>query len=220
MANNIVRNQVVGDIAFHTWSDQGQFKMAGFNLINNEWTIYDTPIDGITPPPGEYMDFSINDKYYLAGAELWEYNPPTNSWTNISITPPDINISGEHSAFQISSKIYSFIDGQIIIYDPITDIWTTGATYGTNLVFDSYSTIAINNKLHLIAPNADQSQTTYSEYNPIADSWTLLETQYDRTHNGITMPFSIGNTAYIHYEFYLEADPPYNYSNFWAYTPE
>ncbi|MFZ2286843.1 MAG: hypothetical protein WAV93_07655 [Bacteroidales bacterium] len=93
------------------------------------------------PGEGSSMNapaFDINGRAYVPAAEeMYEYNPPTNSWTKESY-PTELGYFASGVAFSIGDKGYIGIGwihqngnntAMLFEYDPATDRWTRKADF-------------------------------------------------------------------------------------------
>jgi N-acetylneuraminic acid mutarotase len=102
---------------------------------------------------------------------LLRYNPNTDTWKRLSLTPHDPWLAA--GGF-IGSKFYisnEFASNGTDIYDVATGLWTTGATRPTRLCAGAYTTFKA--KLYQVGcSNEDGLIPPMLVYDPAVDAWS------------------------------------------------
>ena len=162
--------------------------------------------------------FSIGGKGYVCTgggtADLWEYNPNTDQWTQKTNFP-----GGGRSyavGFSIGNKGYVGLGGAIDFweYNPANDTWLQKADFPGGSTNNSGFSIGTKGYA--------SSGISFWEFNPLIDSWQAKAPIPDTLAVSNRFDFSIGNKGYLGGGTYPVNDFPRfeSYSNkFYEYNP-
>lgn len=223
---SFIQNQVVGNQAIHSWIDGSEIKVAALDLDNNTWTAFPAPTSGLTPSLSGHIDFVHNDKYYIISSEVWEYDLITFNWTQKANVPVEYFIDTDNSATTIDNSVFIVSEGNLLIYDVITDTWSTSpslmnsSTITNSGVSFEQSTINIDGKLYLITANVQNTGTIIAEYDPVTDSWSDFLTFNTRLFESLKFLFALDGKAFMYNYQNTEISAFFSQTDFWAYTPE
>lgn len=134
--------------------------------------------------------------------DLWEYNAPTNNWTQKSGFPGGgIYFS---TGFSLNSKGYlcggkmgpNFYSNSLWEYDPISDFWFSRPNFPGGVRYQM-SSFTINDKAYVgLGADNDLYQNDIYEYNPSTSNWTQKADLAGSNRAGATA-FSLGQRGFI-----------------------
>jgi len=192
------------------------------------------------PMPSDYyigrdqqQGFAINGKGYLFCGrldsreltdiyppDLWEFDPPTNTWTQKANYPGAGNIMGCN--FVIGSKVYVCVYNQCWAWDQTTNTWTARASIPTDRRTNS-TAFAINGKGYVgLGEDEDdpnlRKMKDWWEYDPIADQWTK-KGNFPGGARYYAAGFVVGNYGYVCGGYKAApGNDPWQY-DLWQYDP-
>jgi len=178
------------------------------------------------------VGFSIGSKGYIATgrhiespafppfpllANLWEYDPATDTWTRKANLPAATRQGAV--GFSIGNKGYVatgvLADGtlskELFEYDPATDTWTQKADFpgdGT-----SWATSFVLNGTGIVGGGS--SSGAYYSYNPYTNTWSQIADHPD--HELFMHGFSLGQYGFTFLNTNICCDVIHNH--FWKYIP-
>ena len=214
---------------FDNTSDDSHNDFWGFDPKQNTWSREaDFPGD----PRRGAVGFSINGKGYLGLGyhdmhgtvyhyehDIWEYDPLSNTWTEIPSFEQNII---NPMVFVANDKAYIVYGVKLWMFDPLDYTWEQKADYpGKSFEGIAFS---IDNKGYVGTGDlgGDNYTNSFWEYDPLTDEWTKLSSHY-LLYRDKAVGFSINNIGYIgtgstgtlrgldHYR---------HYKDFWKYIPE
>ena len=142
---------------------------------------------------------SLNGKAYVFGGrdasgaylnDLWQYDPQTDTWTNIGTTPlkPRVN----PSVIAYNGALYiglGFAKGSIYDrannlqdwwrWDPATHKWDSLAAYPTKTTNEA-TTFVVNDRIYAIYGASDGFSREIHYYEPKNNTWTSVPDNYHR----------------------------------------
>ena len=153
--------------------------------------------------------------------EFFEYNPNTNTWTQLSDFPgtPRTGAAG----FSINGKGYigtgrddNGNTNDFWEYDPLTNLWTQKANYPPGN-YEAATGFSIGDKGYIgLGLSWSTAQRTFYEYDPLTDTWTQKADFPVATGRHTAVGFSIDDKGYVgtgyHSGFTRNND-------FWEYDP-
>jgi len=160
----------------NTWTDKGFFPGAV------RLRTYSFVIGGKAYVVGGYYYGGLNFK------DVWEYDPATNVWTQKSDFPPGYGGRAGGASFTINGKgyivggyhynqgnpSYPSYNNEVFEYNPVTDSWTSKASYPGNIDLWGHNAAAA----FVIGSSAYVSLngTNFFKYNPASNAWTSAAT--------------------------------------------
>ncbi|MEP7109701.1 MAG: kelch repeat-containing protein [Ferruginibacter sp.] len=160
--------------------------------------------------------FSIGSKGYIAGANFWEFDPSTNTWTQKA----DYGGGGE-IGFSIGTKGYILNGGSTDFweYDPATNVWSKKADFAGAVRWKAVG-FSIGNKGY-VGTGTDGSfgfvgiKKDFWEFDPATNTWAQ-KADFSGTARESAIGFSIGNKGYIG----TGASSAVDFKNdFWEFDP-
>lgn len=183
------------DTATHAWTQKGTIPGGGIR--------------------GWSFSFALNGKGYMIGgdstgnfnecAQVWMYNPDSNTWTHKGNFPGGPRDAGFCFAIHDTGYLGCGFDGMNVYndmwkYNPATDTWTQLDTvpFG-NLLFPS--TFVINNKGYVTVGEINTATSAYEvntnwEYEPTTDSWAQ-KANFPGTARQTAFSFSLNGMGYV-----------------------
>lgn len=147
-------------------------------------------LSGSPNPRHEAGYVGVNGKFYLLGGRRIQavniYDPISKTWTNGQAPPLELH---HFQPLAYQGKIYAIgaMTGQypgetpvpnVIIYDPATDTWSTGASIPADRRRGGAGLVLYNNKFYLVCGIIDGHRSGHVNwldlYDPSDDSWQVL----------------------------------------------
>lgn len=145
---------------------------------------------------------AIDGKLYMAGGssnygksahvkDVWCYTPETDSWVRKADMPVP---RSQHAAVAIGTKLYitagknsdnSTNRRTTLIYDTLTDTWTTGAVIPVNERI-GHTMAVINDYLYVHGGFTSGNLRDLLRYDTLSDSWVTLATNTQARVNHVT----------------------------------
>ncbi len=205
-------------VSFFLYFATGSFQPAFAQQSTGAWYVENTA--GASPEKRHESAFAqVGDKFYLIGGrgtkKIQVYNPQTNQWSNTNSTTNNIH---HFQAVTYNNKIYILgaLTGNypaedpltnIMVYDPVADKLTTGATIPANRRRGSSGVVVYNGKFYLVGGNRNghsaflsdgvtpANVNWFDEYDPVSNTWKVLpNAPHARDHFAAAV---IGSKLYI-----------------------
>lgn len=141
--------------------------------------------------------------------DMWEYNPTTNTWTNIALVNAPSGLFDR--SFVINNKAYLLGDTECYEFDPTTYSFRKRAACPLGSFSGQFS---LNNKGYVFLN--DQNKGVY-EYTPATDSWARKK-DFPGQPRQVPASFSLNGFGYCG-GGELGGNPYQFFKDFWQYNP-
>ncbi|MBI5565070.1 MAG: hypothetical protein HY870_09250 [Chloroflexi bacterium] len=194
----------------------GTFGVQNTTYVYNPATDAWTQLADLPQALGGVMAATVNGKLYAFGGfdsrgynhgnvdTTYEYNPATNTWlTRTAMISGTRSLAG---AASLNGKIYlvgGITDGDpytatlgsMIIYDPVTNTWQSGASVGKNRSLAL--TVAPDNAIYAFGGEGGEGPLNY-RYDPALGRWESLSAYYaDYYRSGVGAAYSRGRVFIV-----------------------
>jgi N-acetylneuraminic acid mutarotase len=165
-----------------------------YDPLSNTWA----PVASLGGATSDQVGFGVNGKgYYVAGTNLYEYDPGLNTWTLQTAMP--FSSWSWSSTFTIGDKAYLKTGNQLWEYKSLTDEWAARAIFPGPATGGS-AAFCINGKGYIVCGGyigwLSELVTEVWEYDPALNTWTQLE-DFPGMARRFTAGFAIGDKGYM-----------------------
>jgi len=186
------------------------------------------------------VGFSIGNKGYIGTGDddtvvccyttdFWEYDPSTDSWTQIANAPG----FPRFGCFGMAAGGYGYVGGgqtpangiisDFYRYDPLSNSWTQVASLpipnAWTTGFSIGSTIYMGTGFNYAGDSASNDFINeFWEYDGVANCWTQ-KSDYGGGVRREAIGFSVGNRGYLGFGAYNPAGSGGVFDDFWEYSP-